>query len=787
MWQLISRFILRNRIILLVATGIMTLVMTWFATQTELSHDFAKVIPSDDQDYIEYLQFKEEFGEDGNVLIVGLESEHFFRKDVYKGLYVLTEILKNLEGVEQVISLTHLYQLEKNEEFKRFDFNMISPVFPVNYIEMDSIKNIILNQPIYRGLLFNKEGNASILAVTINRQKLDSPDKISIIKNICEQIDGFGKKHKVKIHYSGLPYIRAYTSEKIPKELTIFLILAVIVTTISLYLFFRSFYAVIFPLILLVIGIVWSMGLIALMGYKMTLLTGLIPPLIVVIGIPNSVYLISKYHSEYRRSRNKIKAMVNVIHKIGIVTLMINANTALGFLTLYFTEVIPLQEFGLIACLATMVTYVISIILIPGVFSMLPPPSDASTRHLDAKFIRGFIAAIKYSVDRQRTLIYILTGVLCIVSLLGLFRLKAITFMVDDLPENDSIYTDLRFLEDNFKGVMPFEIVIDTRKKGGLRKTQILRKIEALQERLEQYPEISKTRSVVDIFKTARMAFYENNPEEFLLPSKDEMNFIFSYYKKQNNSDNKSNKKTILNSIVDASFQKTRISGNIKDIGSIEMQIILKSIQKDLIEIFPEEDEDNTKTFITGTTKIFIKANEYLVDNLFWSLIATFLLIAGQMYWLFKSWQVMIISMMANLIPLIIIGGVMGFMSIPLKPSTVLIFGIAFGIAIDNTIHYLAKYRQDRKMGLSVHDSVMLSLDDTGQGIIYTSLILLCGFSIFIASSFGGTVALGILTSLTLFIAMFSNLLFLPAMVISLNIQENSQEVLIDEYNENDD
>lgn len=785
MWQLFSSFILRNRILLLLVTGVLTLFMTWLATRTELSHDFAKVIPSDDKDYIDYIHFKEEFGEDGNVLIIGIESENFFRKDVYKGIYVLTEVLKTLEGVEQVISLSHLYRLERNEEKKGFDFSMISPAFPVTQTEMDSIRDIILEQPLFRNLLLNEPLNASVMAVTVSRSKLDSKDKIRVVKNIQDQVEGFARKHRLKVHFSGLPYIRAYTSEKIPKELSVFLFLAVIVTTISLYLFFRSFYAVIFPLILLFISIVWSMGLIALFGYKMTLLTGLIPPLIVVIGIPNSVYLISKYHSEYRRCKNKIRALVNVIQKIGIVTLMINANTAVGFLTLYFTSVIPLQEFGLIACLATMITYIISIVLIPGVFSLLPPPTEANTRHLDARFVRVFIQALKDMVDKRRTLIYALTIVLCSVSVWGLFKLQAISFMVDDLPEDDKIYTDLRFLESNFKGVMPFEIVVDTKKKLGLSKTPKLRKIEALQEKLESYPAISKTRSVVDIFKSARLAYYYNTPGEYRLPSKDELNFILDFYRKQKGS---GNRKNVLNSVVDSTFSKTRISGNIQDIGSVRMKGLLDSIQHDVDEILgPNSDSSEFHTVITGTTKIFIKANEYLVDNLFWSLIATFLLIAAQMYFLFKSWKVMIVSMLANLIPLLIIGGVMGFFHIPLKPSTVLIFGIAFGIAIDNTIHYLAKYRQDRKMGLSVQDSVMLSLDDTGQGIIYTSMILLAGFSIFMASSFGGTIALGVLTSLTLFIAMFSNLLFLPAMVISLNIQENSTLDLIDEYNDNDD
>jgi len=446
-----------------------------------------------------------------------------------------------------------------------------------------------------------------------------------------------------------------------------------------------------------------------------------------------------------------------------------------------------LQQFGLIACIATMLTYLISIILIPGVLSLLPPPTEKSVRHLDSVRVRKAIAFFKYLVSEKRTVVYAITLIAVGVSIFGLTKLKAVSFMVDDLPKNDKIYIDLKFLESNFKGVMPFEIIVDTHKKAGLRKTQVLKKIEALQEKLSTYPELSRTTSVTDIFKLARMAFYDNKPEEYQLPSRDELGFIMSYYKKDKSA---ASKKNILNTIVDKDFSKTRITGNVKDIGSIKMEVLMQKIQADMDSIFKDpENESSVTTMITGTTKIFIKANDYLVKNLFWSLIATFVLIAGQMYWLFKSWKITLVSMLANFIPLLIIAGVMGFANIPLKPSTVLIFGIAFGIAIDNTIHYLAKFRLDRKMGLNVKDATMLSLDETGQGIIYTSIILLLGFLVFVPSSFGGTVALGLLTSMTLFIALFSNLIVLPSLVISFEVQKEDvgATTLIDEYNENDD
>lgn len=787
MWTWVSRVILTYKKGLLLIVGLLTIVMVWFAMHLELSHDFAKVIPVSDPEYQEYLKFKSEFGEDGNVLIIGIESDKLFTTPVFKGLYVLTEDLKSFPGVENVVSLTHLFLLKKDSLAEKFNFSAISPLPPLNDREADSLRQIIINQPIYKNLFINEKQNVSLIAVSLNKDQLDSKEKITMVNNITARVNRFGKKFNIKLHYSGLPYIRAYTSEKIPKELTLFLVLSVIVTTLSLFLFFKTFSSVIFPLILLFLSIIWSMGLIALFGYKMTLMTGLIPPLIVVIGIPNSVYLISKYHTEYRKCRNKIRALVQVIQKIGLVTLMINANTALGFLTLYFTDVVPLQQFGLIACIATMLTYLISIILIPGVLSLLPPPSEKSVRHLDSVRVRKALAFFKYLVSEKRTLVYVITLIAVVVSIFGLTKLKAVSFMVDDLPKNDQIYIDLKFLESNFKGVMPFEIIVDTHKKAGLRKTQVLKKIEALQEKLSTYPELSRTTSVTDIFKLARMAFYDNKPEEYQLPSRDELGFIMSYYKKDKSA---ASKKNILNTIVDKDFSKTRITGNVKDIGSIKMEALMGKIQANMDSIFKDaENESSVTTMITGTTKIFIKANDYLVKNLFWSLIATFVLIAGQMYWLFKSWKITLVSMLANFIPLLIIAGVMGFANIPLKPSTVLIFGIAFGIAIDNTIHYLAKFRLDRKMGLNVKDATMLSLDETGQGIIYTSIILLLGFLVFVPSSFGGTVALGLLTSMTLFIALFSNLIVLPSLVISFEVQKEDvgATTLIDEYNENED
>lgn len=795
MFQAIGLFILRYRISLLVCMGLFTAFMAYEGRKAEVLQEFVKVIPEDDPEYQQYVTFKKQFGEDGNAVIVGLDGQSFFTVPVLNALYALGAELDSLPGVERVLNVTRCYTLVRNEVAKRFDVVPVMTRPLTTQAQADSLKNKLLHLPFYKGLLFTDDQNASLLVISLSRETLVSKAKHQLIADIVRRVDAALTPYSIHTHYSGVPYIRSYISRKLPAELMLFMVLAVVFTAVSLYIFYRSFYAVIFPLILLAASTLCTFGLIGVLGYKISLITALIPPIIVVLAIPPSIYMLSEYHTEFVKTGSKLRALTVMVRRLGIVTFMINANTAFGFITLYFTNVVPLKEFGMLAFLATMLTYVLTIILIPGVFSLLPEPSSKRLRHLDSPRINAAIDWMEQIVINRRHALYAITIGLSVVSIVGMLRLQAVSYMVDDLPQRDEIYTDLGFMERNFKAVMPFEIMVDTKKKNGIRKLGTLQKMEQIQQVLYKYPEFSRSLSIVDAIKWSRQAFYDGDSSQYQLPTRDELVFLADYAqatREGSNLQNSGSHRGILSNLVDSNYSKARITGFVKDIGSARMPALLDSVEKDLNQVFNEYDANTTAAsgsrpttefnfVLTGTTKIFLKANDYLINNLFWSLIATFAINAGLMWLLFGTVRVMVISIVPNLVPLAVTAGIMGFLDIPLKPSTALIYGIAFGIAIDNSIHYLTSYRHYRKAGHNVNEAVRHSLRTTGMSIFYTSAVLFFGFGIFIPSAFGSTRALGILTSVTMFIALFSNMLLLPALLLRFDKEKPTEHALIDE------
>jgi predicted RND superfamily exporter protein len=697
----------------------------------------------------------------------------------FRELKSLSDSIAAMPGIITVLSLPTLQYLSKDTTNKRLIPNPVFSKFPQTQAQLDSILQIANRLKFYKGQVINEQNGATILLVAIEKSMLNSQKRLELVKDIEQIGNSFSRKTGIELHYAGVPYVRTIMSGLVKAELSQFLIFSVLITAIILYIFFRSFYAVIFPLIVIGVVVVWVLGTIVLFGFKITLLTGLLPSIIVVIGIPNCIYLLTKYHQEIREHGNKIKALSRIIRKIGIVTLMTNATTAVGFVVLGFANVAILREFGIVAGINIFNTFLISLILIPAVFSYLPSPTSRHTKHLDSKGLTKILSFYNYIIHHHRKTIYLVTILIVFVSLVGTFKIQALAYMVDDLPESSSIKKDLAFFENNFKGVMPLEIVVDTGRKRGVLRLENLLKIEQLEDTLSKITALSKPVSVVSFIKASLQAFYNGNPDYYRLPSNQEKNFLIRYLSNQQDQSG------LLKSFVDSTGQKLRISVKVADMGSIKMDALVKQ------EIMPAINHvlanTNLKAEATGTTLLFIKGNQYLINNLKSSLIIAFLLIAVIMAVLFSSFRMIIISLIPNVIPLLITGGLMGYFGIPLKPSTALIFSIAFGISVDDTIHYLARYRQELFFNkFNVSKSVTASLMETGTSMMYTSIILFFGFIIFAFSNFGGTVALGILTSTTLLCAMFTNLIVLPALLISFDTGKikRGEQGLIEEYNE---
>ena len=761
MWKKLAQFILANRISLLVLLLASSVFMAWQASKVRLSFNAGKVLPLTDSAYIDYNTFKKTFGEDGSVMVVGIQSDSLFSPGLFNDWLKLSTEVQKIEGIKQVLSIGQLSVLEKDTLQQKFTARPLAAGPVANQQALDSIKQELEQLPFYKDLIYNPKTKATVMAITFADSVLNSAKRIGVIQSILDKSKQFSSTHQVALHYSGLPYIRTVISKKISEEFALFIGLSIAIGALILYLFFRSFAAVFYPVLVVLVGVVWSLGTLVLFGYDITLLTGLIPPLIVVIGIPNSILLINKYHTCLAEEGDKIKALQYVISRVGITTFIANLTTAIGFGVLYFTNSELLMQFGSVASISVMVTWAISLIFIPIIFSYLAVPHSKHTSHLSSPKTTNLLAFLDRLAHQKRNLIYVATLLVLVVSFIGISRIKINGYVVDDLPKNDAVYKDMSFFSQNFKGILPLDISVDTRRKNGVMNLSVINKMNRLQDLISAHPEFSRAVSLVEVLKFSSQTFYGGDTTFYRLPNELEKNFILGYA--SNSGKGNSN---LVKNFIDSNRQVTRLSFQMADVGSDKMNKLINELEPQIDSIF------NPKRYhveLTGSSIIFIKGTNYLVQNLRDSLILAVLLIALLMWGLFRGFRMILISLIPNIVPLIITAGIMGFAGIPLKPSTILIFSIAFGIASDQTIYFLTRYRQElRTTNWTISQIVSDTIKETGLSMIYVALILFFGFGIFTASSFGGTVALGLLLSITLLVALISNLTLLPALLLSL-------------------
>ncbi len=744
----------------------------------------ASMLPDDDPINIEYKNFKKQFGQDGSVIFVAIQDSNLFTLSHFTSWYDLTQAVSKIPGVEGVVSAAHAFSLVRNDSLKKFDFKPILAHPPVSQAEVDSVKKVLYSLPLYNGRLFNKKTNVNLMMITLDKTVINSKKRIPLISEIKEKIDQYGSTYNIKIHYSGLPYIRTVTSKMIQNELLLFVLMALVIASILLFILFKSLRAVFFAMLVVIVAVIWALGTVVLFGYKITILTGILPPLLIVIGVENSIFLLNKYLTEYREHGNKVKALSRMISRIGNANLLTNATTAVGFAAFIITGNQLLVQFGIIAALNIFLIYLLSLFMLPILFSFFPEPKPKHLKHLEKGIISRFLDRVVNIVQTKRTVIYIVTGTLLVAGIFGITKLKTTGNIVDDISKDDVLYKDLIFLEQNFNGVMPLEITIDTKKPKGILRSSTLRKIDKLQNVLKTYPEFSEPLSIVEVVKSAKQAFYRGNPKMYSLPNNQERNFILSYVP----SLDKGGSNSLLKSFVDSSLQTTRVSVQMANIGTNDIERILKSLTPKIDSIFPPKKYD---VHLTGTSVVFLKGTNYLVKNLFSSLLLAIVVITMLMALIFSSARMIIISLIPNIIPQILTAGMMGYFGISIKPSTILIFSIALGISVDSTIHFLSRYRLQLKYNnWEIKKSVLLALQETGYSMIYSAIVLFFGFSMFTLSSFGGTEALGYLVSATLLVALFSNLFVLPSLLLSMDkwlLTKSFKEPLMEVFDEEED
>ena len=774
-WEKLARIILKNRIIILVILSALTIFLGYQWKNLSMTYTEANLLPKDHIVNKQYQQFLDKFGEEGNLVVIGFQDPKFFTPKNYAAWNELMTGLKNSKEVDLVVSLNDLKKLEKdtvNEKFVLTPFIDQKKALDPEYLKKVQY-DLFHNLPFYEGLLFNKQSGSIRSAIYINKALVNTPErKTFILENLVPKIDKFEKTTGVDLKVSGMPYIRTINADNMKGEIGLFIGAALFTVSLIFFFFFRSFRATFISICILIIGVIWSFGTLGLFHYKITILTAIIPPLIIVIGITNCIFLINKYQQEIKLHNNQAKALQRIISKIGVSTLMTNLTTAIGFATFMITGNDLLFEFGLVTSINVISVYLLTLLIVPIVYSFMSIPGERHLYHLNKTYISTLLNFVENVVKNKRKVIYTIYGLLLVFSVIGVSQMKVSGSLIGEMPKSASFYKDILFYEKEFNGVMPLEIMINTKHKKGVMKLSTMKKMDELQNTIAELPELSKPVSVVNLVKYSKQAFYNGNPEYYQLPTSQEQTFILSYAKNAT----KNSKDNLMKSYVDSTGQYARITTFMKDIGTQEMARVEKKLRSKIAEIFPE---DRYEVTLTGKALVFQKGTSYLVDNLIESLIFAILVIAGLMLYLFRSFKMVMASVITNILPLCITSGLMGYFGIPLKPSTILVFSIAFGISVDNAIQFMAKYKHDLiQSNGKVKKSVFSALKETGISTFYTSVVLILGFATFTLSSFSGTIALGGLISCTLAFAMFANLLVLPALVLTFEKKKAKKEDL---------
>lgn len=783
MWELLARFILRMRIPVLGLLTVLTVYMGYRATDTQLQWDLPRLLPDEDSTLLANQRVEDLFGKQTLTIIIASEEDPLKDIEFYNQWLTFGNELAQIPNVDTVAAVNRLLTLHKNSDEKKFELRQVGGKLIQTEEELAEVRNQVRSLPFYKNRFYTDSTDISIMAVVLNTDAFNSPKRYALMDAFDEVTGRFEAETGRDLRYSGMPYIRDKQTNLIKSELSKFVAFAAAITVVILIFFFRSFPPVFVSMLIVLMGVVWSLGIISVLNFKITVLSSMIPPLIIVIGIPNSVYLINKYHAEYAAHGNKVLALTRIIRKIGKATLMTNLTTAIGFSTFIFTQSEVLVEFGIVASINILLLFTLSIFLVPGILSFLKPPKERHTRHLDKPQIKRSVELLVKAVTTYRKQAYIITSILIALGLYGITLIGTTGNLVDDLPRDSHVVQDLNFLEEHLGGVMPFELIVDTKKPGRATHSSTLKKIDELYKKIEEYDDLANPVSVVDGVKFLRQTFYGGNPSQYKLIAGREQTFIKPYLPKSGEGSS-----NLMSSFVDSTNQYARVSVRIRDIGTAEMMALIKNIRSDVNEIFNPEDYEVT---FAGGTLTYLKGTTYLVRNLFISLAMAIIIISFLMAALFSSFRMIAMSIFTNLIPLLLTAAIMGYFGIPIKPSTLLIFSIAFGISIDDTIHFLAKYRQELVAhNWNVRIAAIAAVRETGVSMIYTSIILLAGFSVFATSQFGGTQALGVLVSITLLIAMIANLVLLPSFLLTLDHNMTTKafkEPLLEVWDEEED
>ncbi|MEM7160951.1 MAG: MMPL family transporter [Bacteroidota bacterium] len=713
------------------------------------NYDFEKFFPQNDPETDFFLEFRDKFETDNDFVLIGIGNDNgIFDAEFLFDIDRFSNALARLKFVTDVKSPTNI-ELPIISGGVPYDVPILNFQKEEKY-SSDSTK--IFNSPELLNNFFSEDGKHLSILVSheqyLSKQRCDS---LSMSLQDCVSDFGFDE-----IHLAGRAVGQRYFVERIEMELITFVSISIVLITLFLVIAFRSKWGVAVPLTVVLLAVIWLVGIMVMFGKAFDILLTIVPTILFVVGMSDVVHIVSKYFDELRLGREKLVALKTAFKEIGIATFLTSITTAIGFLTLLSSSIIPLREFGIIAATGVFVAYILAYTLLPAVLLLSKKPKVSDKKPLEVFWTRKLHGFLLWTIRNKKKVLIGSLGVLAL-CILGISKIEVNNYLLEDLRENDPLKKDFMYFENTFAGVRPFEMhinVIDKNKS--IFHPQVLHEIELIEDYLYSDYEIGFIASPVSAIKMINKANHRGIQEFYKLPDD------YEQLDKVSKQLSRFAKSKQMRALITEDQSEGRLFGKMGDWGAKEIKrrnegldnFINQNINTQLIQVRQ-----------TGTARLIDLNNELLSATMIQGLVIAFLAIALIVGLMFKSFKMILISFVPNVFPLLLVAAFMGFTGIDLKVSTAIIFTIAFGIAVDDTIHFLSKLRLELGKGRSELYAIKRTFIGTGKAIILTSLILVAGFLSLMISSFKGTFYTGLLVSLTLFFAVFSDLLLLPVLL----------------------
>lgn len=741
-----ARLIIRNPKTVITGFLLVLLASVFPALQLRTDFNLEGFYQDEDPVVMQYAQLEDEFGRDDNRIVIGYTREDLMSSEGMEQNRALHAELETLPFILDVQSLSKAERMTNLE-----DQLVFTPYFDSETIYDEPLFTELKEDPFVTGFLINDALTSTAFYVEVDQEQNTYTNRNELISRLTKIVRQFETNSDLQVHISGIPYFRNLYVNMLNSEIIFYISISSVLIIALLWYLYRSIWGVVLPMIIVWSTLLLTLALIHITGGYIEIMSSTIAPILLCVGIADSIHMISKYDDARDQGLSKQDSIVEMIRTLGSATFLTSLTTAIGFITLMSSTIMPMKRFGIYTASGVLIAYLVTIFFLPAALSLSKRARIFSEQK--SPFFRWSsrqLSSLSRINETYKISIILFSLLLLSVSAWQMTGLTVNGRVFDDVSEETQVMQDQAWFSEHLVPILPLEILIRTGTEEGTLSADLMQRIAETEKFLMQVPEIEKVTSGKTLL--AQVHHVLNPHQAFLSVASTPLLAQYLLLLEISGTD-------VVEELFTFSYETIRITAMIKDAGSERINEIRRELHLHLTEYYPGEEIS-----VTGSTVLSADLVGKIVRSLMTSMGLAIGLISVLMALLFRNVRMMLIALVPNLLPLVVTGAVMAFFGVDIKPSTAVIFTIAFGIAVDDSIHFLARFRVEMSRGSSLHEALSITLHKTGRAIIITSMILLAGFGSLISSDFVSTAMMGVMVSSTIFSALIADLLLLPAL-----------------------